>query len=158
MSGIRCTKFHVSRSKGSKVITISMLNFWTAGGAIELVLEDQKLVQLLFISITTSVPNFIIFLLTVHRAAIDSHSRNNNNNNKYSCKQQHGAKPCKAQQADQVLLATNTASTASTSSTASTAVQQAFKHQEQCGAWRTKHQTLNVHVNWILYISKWPLL
>jgi len=37
---------------------------------IELVLEGQKLVQLLFISITTSVPNLIIFLLTVHRAAI----------------------------------------------------------------------------------------
>ena len=51
-----------------------------------MVLETQKLVQLLFISITTSVPNFIIFLLTVHRAAIDFHLRkknnNNNNNNK----------------------------------------------------------------------------
>ena len=51
-----------------------------------MVLEGQKLVQLLFISITTSAPNFIIFLLTVHRAAIDFHLRkkkkNNNNNRK----------------------------------------------------------------------------
>ena len=65
-------------------------------------LETQKLPQLLFITITTSVPNFIIFLCMVHRAAIDFKRRkknNNNNNNKYSCKQQYGAKPCKAEQA-----------------------------------------------------------
>ncbi len=31
-----CTKFHFSRSRGSGVITISMLNFLTGGGAIEL--------------------------------------------------------------------------------------------------------------------------
>jgi len=59
---------------------VEMLNWWWR--YIELVLESQKLVQLLFIRITTSVPNFIIFLLTVHRAAIDSHLRNNNNNKK----------------------------------------------------------------------------
>ena len=55
-----------------------------------MVLEGQKLVQLLFISITTSVPNFIIFLLTVHRAAIDFHLRkkkkknNNKKTNRYN--------------------------------------------------------------------------
>ena len=58
-----------------------MLNFWTGGGAMELVLETPNLVHLLLMTISTSVPNFIIFLLTVHRAAIDSHSNNNNNNN-----------------------------------------------------------------------------
>ena len=82
-------------------------------------LETQKLLQLLFITITTSVPNFIIFLCMVHRAAIDFKRRKKNNNNKYSCKQQYGAKPCKAEQA-----------------TAAVA---------QCGARRAKHQKFNVH-------------
>lgn len=40
---------------------------------IGLVLEIPKLLRLLFITITTIVPIFIIFLFTVHRAAIDSH-------------------------------------------------------------------------------------
>ena len=54
-----------------------------------MVLETQKLLHLLFMAITTSVPNFIIFLCTVHRAAIDFHWRKKkkkkkkkNNNNK----------------------------------------------------------------------------
>ncbi len=76
MRVIRCTKFHFSRIKGSWVITISMLNFWTGGGAIELVLETPKLVRSLFIAISTSVPNFIIFPCSLHRAAIDSHWTN----------------------------------------------------------------------------------
>jgi len=54
------------------------VEFLNCGGAIELVLETQKLLQLLFITITTSVPNFIIFLCTVHRAAIDFHLCNKN--------------------------------------------------------------------------------
>ena len=88
---------------GSKVITISMLNFLTAGGAIELVLETKKLLHLLFMAITTSVPNFIIFLCTVHRAAIDFHWRKKKkkkkkNNNKYSCKQQYRGQALKQQQ------------------------------------------------------------
>ncbi len=76
MRVIRCTKFHFSRIKGSWVITISMLNIWTGGGAIELVLETPKLVRSLFIAISTSVPNFIIFPCSLHRAAIDSHWTN----------------------------------------------------------------------------------
>ena len=39
-----------------------------------MVLETKKLLHLLFMAITTSVPNFIIFLCSVDRAAIDSHS------------------------------------------------------------------------------------
>ncbi len=53
-----------------------MLNFGTGGGAIELVLETPKLVRSLFIAISTSVPNFIIFPCSLHRAAIDSHWTN----------------------------------------------------------------------------------
>ncbi len=66
--------FNFSKTKGSKVITISMLNFLTGGGAKELVLETPNLVISLFMTITTSVPNFIIFLCSLHRAAFDSHS------------------------------------------------------------------------------------
>ncbi len=73
---IRCTKFHFSRLRGSRVITISMLNIWTGGGAIEVVLETPKLVRSLFMTIPMSVPNFIIFPCSVHRAAIDSHWTN----------------------------------------------------------------------------------
>ncbi len=40
-----------------------------------MVLETQNLAQLLFMTISRSVPNFIIFLCTVHRAAIDFHWR-----------------------------------------------------------------------------------
>lgn len=99
-----------------------------------MVLEGQKLDQLLIITITTSVPNFNIFLLTVHRAAIDFHWRKN----------------------EQIVILTitiaNIAASSNTgpsparrskqtkhrASTSSTAVQQAFKHQEQCRAARTK--------------------
>ncbi len=70
---IRCTKFNISRIRGSGVITISMLNFWTGGGAIEFVLETPTLVTSLFRAITTSVPNVLIFLCSLHRVAIDSH-------------------------------------------------------------------------------------
>ncbi len=73
---IRCTKFHFSRIKGSWVIIIWMLNIWTGGGAIELVLETPKLVRSLFMTIPKSVPNFIIFPCSLHRAAIDSHGTN----------------------------------------------------------------------------------
>ncbi len=38
-----------------------------------MVLETPKLVRLLFMATTISVPNFIIFPCSVHRAAIDSH-------------------------------------------------------------------------------------
>ncbi len=38
-----------------------------------MVLETPKLVRSLVMEITTSVPNFIIFLCSLHRAAIDSH-------------------------------------------------------------------------------------
>ncbi len=41
-----------------------------------MVLETPKLVRSLFMAITISVPNFIIFLCSVHRAAIDSHWTN----------------------------------------------------------------------------------
>jgi len=41
-----------------------------------------------------------------------------NNNNKYSCKQQNGAKPWKAPQVEQIHQSTSTASTASKASTA----------------------------------------
>jgi len=57
-------------------------------------LEGQKLVQLLFIS----VPNFIIFLLTVHRDAIDFHLWNNSKKktNRYNrCLSTFGAWPLK---------------------------------------------------------------
>ncbi len=37
-----------------------MLNFWTGGGAIELVLETPKLARSLLMAISTSVPIFII--------------------------------------------------------------------------------------------------
>ncbi len=62
---IMCTKFNFSRIKGSWVIIIWMLNFWTGGGAIEVVLETPKLVRSLFMAITTSVPHFIIFLCSL---------------------------------------------------------------------------------------------
>ena len=39
-----------------------------------MVLETPNLVQSLFMSISTTVPNFIIFSCSVDRAAIDSHS------------------------------------------------------------------------------------
>ncbi len=70
---IGCTKFHSSTIRGSGAITISMLSFETGGGAIELVLEPPKLVRSVFMEISTSVPKFIIFVCSVHRAAIDSH-------------------------------------------------------------------------------------
>ncbi len=41
-----------------------------------MVLETPKLVRSLFMAITISVPNFIIFPCSVHRAAIDSHWTN----------------------------------------------------------------------------------
>ncbi len=42
---IRCTKFDFSTISSLRVITTSMLNFWTGGGAIELVLESPKVGQ-----------------------------------------------------------------------------------------------------------------
>ncbi len=41
-----------------------------------MVLETPKLVRSLFMTIPMSVPNFIIFPCSVHRAAIDSHWTN----------------------------------------------------------------------------------
>ncbi len=70
---IRCTKFHFSTISSLRVITTSMLNFWTGGGAIELVLETPKLVRSLFMTISTSLPIFIIFLFSLHRVATEPH-------------------------------------------------------------------------------------
>ncbi len=70
---IRCTKFHFSTISSLRVITTSMLNFWTGGGAIELVLETPKLVRSLLMAISTSVPIFIIFQLSLHRVATEPH-------------------------------------------------------------------------------------
>ena len=69
----RCTKFYFHRISGSRVINVWMLNFWTGGGAIEFGLETPKLVRSLIMTSSTSVPNFIIFPCSLHRAAIDSH-------------------------------------------------------------------------------------
>ncbi len=70
---IRCTKFHFSTISTLRGITTSMLNFWTGGGAIELVLETPKLVRSLLMAISTSVPIFIIFLFSLHRVATEPH-------------------------------------------------------------------------------------
>lgn len=59
--------------EGWKVITIWIVDFWNGGGAIESVLETPNLVKLQLITSTKNVPIFIIFLWTVHKAAIDSH-------------------------------------------------------------------------------------
>ena len=67
---IMCTKSYLDRPKGSGVIKVSKLNFWTGGGAVELVLETPKLVRSLLVTISRSVPNFIIFPCSLHRAGI----------------------------------------------------------------------------------------
>ncbi len=56
---------------GSKVISISKLNFWTSGGAREFELETPNLVCLLFTVSSISVPNCITFPQLVLWAAID---------------------------------------------------------------------------------------
>ncbi len=54
------TNFHFV-AYGSKVISISKLNFWTSGGAREFELETPNLVWILLRVSSISVPNFTTF-------------------------------------------------------------------------------------------------
>ncbi len=81
---------------GSKVISISKLNFWTGGGAREFELETPNLEWLLLRVSSISVPNFITFPQSVLWAAIDFRrkKKKNNNANKHNrCLRTFGAWP-----------------------------------------------------------------
>ncbi len=56
---IRCTKFYLRRIRGLWVIQISMLNIWTGGGAIELILGTPMLVRSLVMTLTTKLSKII---------------------------------------------------------------------------------------------------